>query len=119
MKRILTLLAALLIAASTSGCGEKCSNEPASVTPSPSGKLKAIVFHRNCGATTDANTQVAVIPSSANLANIPGNALILGGDVPLKVRWESDTSVSISGLGTAKVFKQASSAAGASIVYGK
>jgi hypothetical protein len=119
MKNFRALLAALLIAVSASGCGEICSNEPVAVTPSPSGKTKAVVFHRNCGATTEPNTQVAVVPTYVTLANIPGNALILGGDVPLQVRWLSDSSLSISGLDSARVFKQEESVTGVSIEYGK
>ena len=114
-----TLLAVFLVGASASGCGDICSNEPAAVIPSPSGKSKAVIFHRNCGATTGPNTQVAVIPSYATLPNIPGNALILAGDVSLEVRWVSDSSLSISGLGTAQVSKQQESVAGVSIAYGK
>jgi hypothetical protein len=118
MKNLIALLAALLIGASVSGCGEICSNEPVATIPSPSGKAKAVVFHRKCGATTDPNTQVAVIPAYGTLANIPGNTLIVGGDASLEVRWVSDSSLSISGLGTAQVFKQEKSVAGVSVAYG-
>ena len=119
MSRFPALLVALLIGVSTSGCGEKCSNEQVAAIPSPSGKAKAVVFHRNCGASTAQNTQVAVLPAYGTLANIPGNALVLGGDVPLRVQWISDSSLSISGLGTAQVFKQNASAADVSIAYAK
>ena len=119
MKNFLALLAVLVIGASAAGCGEVCSNEPVAVVPSPSGKTKAVVFHRHCGATTGINTQVAVIPAYAALANIPGNALILGGNVPLKVRWVSDSSLSISGLDATRVFKQETSVVDVSIAYGK
>lgn len=119
MKSFLALVAALLIGISVPGCGEMCSNEPVATIPSPSGKTKAVVFHRNCGATTDPNTQVAVIPAYGDLANIPGNALILGGDVPLEVRWVSDSWLSISGLGTARVFKQQESVANVTIAFAR
>jgi hypothetical protein len=119
MKTFLPLLVALVIGVGVSGCGKICSNEPVTVVPSPSGKTKAVVFHRKCGVTTDPNTQVSVIPAYAQLSNIPGNALILDGDVSLVVRWESDSALSISRLGKAQVFKQQKSVAGVSIAYGK
>lgn len=121
MKRPLPGLFALLavLAFAVSGCGDKCRNEQVAVVASPSGKARAIVFHRNCGPTTERNTQVTVLPHSARLANIPGNALILGGDVPLQVRWNSDTAVTVSGLGTARVFKQQERAAEVAITYEK
>jgi hypothetical protein len=119
MKNPLVLLAALLIAASISGCGDKCSNKPVATVASPSGKSKAVVFHRACGKDTGPNTQVSVIPAYGSLGNIPGNALIVAGDVPLTVRWTSDASLSISGPEGAHVFKQAESVAGITIAYGR
>ncbi|HEY5850459.1 MAG TPA: hypothetical protein VIT62_06805 [Lysobacter sp.] len=119
MKLAFTGLIVVALVASTPGCGDKCRNQTVSVVPSPSGKARAIVFHRKCGPTTEANTQVAVLPHSAGHANIPGNALIVGGDVPLQVRWDSDASLTISGLGEAPVFKQKDSAADVSIAYSK
>ncbi|UNK48716.1 hypothetical protein MNR01_13320 [Lysobacter sp. S4-A87] len=106
-------------AIAVTGCGDKCHNEQVSVAPSPSGQFRAIVFHRNCGPTTERNTQVAVLPKSAQLANIPGNTLIVGGDIPLKVRWDSETALTVSGLGSARVFKQNKTAADVTISYAK
>lgn len=119
MKNFIALLTALLIGVGVSGCGDVCSNEPVTVLPSPSGKTKAVVFHRKCGATTELNTQVSVIPAYSQLSNIPGNALILEGDVSVVVRWDSDAALTISGLGKAQVYKQQDSVAGVSIAYGK
>jgi len=120
MKNLLALLAALLVGISASGCGEICSNRTVAVFPSPSGKDKAVVFHRRCGATTGANTQVAVLPSYSELPNIPGNALVLDTDAPLEVKWISDSSLSVSGLGTARASKQQETTVnGVSIAYTK
>ncbi len=113
-----SLFVAMLVM-SVTGCGDKCRNEPVTVVPSPSGAARAVVFHRNCGATTEANTQVAVLPRSAEQPNVPGNALILGGDVPLTVRWDSETALTVSGLGSARVFKQSQTAADVAITYEK
>ena len=119
MKDLLTLLVVLLIGVSAAGCGEICSNEPATVVPSPNGKSKAVVFHRNCGATTDPNTQVSVLPAYSKLPNIPGNALVLDADAPREVKWTSDTSLSVSGLGAARVSNQQQVVSGVSIAYSK
>ncbi len=108
-----------LLAIAMTGCGDQCRNEAVATVPSPSGAARAIVFHRNCGATTEFNTQLAVLPRSAQQPNIPGNALILGGDVPLKVRWDSETALTVSGLGNARVFKQSATAADVAITYEK
>jgi hypothetical protein len=119
MKNSMALLVALSIGVGVSGCGEICSNTPVAVTPSPTGKTKAVVFHRKCGETTDPNTQISVLPAYSELPNIPGNALVLDADATLDVTWISDASLSVSGLGTARASKQQEAVNGVSIVYGK
>ena len=116
MNKFLVLLV-VLVAAGATGCGEICSNEPVAVVPSPSGKSKAVVFHRKCGEGTGSNTQVAVLPTYSELPNIPGNALVLDSDVPLEISWISDSSLSISGLGAARASKQQPEVAGVSVAY--
>ena len=116
MNKFLILSVAALLGASTSACGNRCSNDPVTTVPSPTGKNKAVVFHRICEGTVP-NTQVSVLTSYSELSNIPGNALILDGDVPVRVRWTSDTSLSISGLGAAKVHKRQPSVTDVSITY--
>lgn len=116
MNKFLILSVAVLLGASTSACGKRCSNDPVTTVPSPSGKNKAVVFHRICEGTVP-NTQVSVLASYSDLSNIPGNALILDGDVPVQARWTSDTSLTISGLGTAQVHKRQPSVTDVSISY--
>ena len=116
MKHLLQLTVMLLSAAVLVGCGA-CGNEISQTVASPSGQFKAVVFHRDCGATTGHNTQVSVIAASAKLPSDGGNTLILDGSVPLKVQWQSDSSLQVSGLGSAKIFKQDSSVAGVSVKY--
>ena len=99
-----------------SGC-DLCANEVSQTVVSPSGKLKAVVFNRNCGATTGFNTQVSIQSASEPLPDEGGNILILGGTVPLKIEWRSDSTLHLSGLGTATVFQQAYSVAGVSVNY--
>ncbi len=119
MKEPLALLVALVIGASVTGCGEICRNTPVSVTPAPTGKTKAVVFHRTCGADTGPNTQVSVLPAYSELPNIPGNALVLDADATLDLEWTSDSSLAVSGLGTARASKQQEAVNGVSIVYAK
>ena len=45
-------------------------------TPSPSGKLKAVIYQRDCGATSDFNSLVGIVPGSKNVSeknSPPGN----------------------------------------------
>ena len=119
MRKSLALLAVLLAALSAAGCGGICRNVPVAVTPSPDGKTKAVVFHRECGADTGANTQLSVLPAYSKLPNIPGNALVLDAAATLQVKWTSDASLTVSGLGTARASKQQKAVNEVSIDYGR
>ncbi|WP_345294512.1 hypothetical protein [Luteimonas vadosa] len=93
-------------------------NEISQTATSPSGTLKAIVFHRNCGATTGFNTQVSIISVSGSLPDSAGNALIIDGSAPLQLQWRSESALHLAGLGSADIFKQEDSVAGVSVSYG-
>src|SRR5689334_19293005 len=99
-----------------SGC-DPCDNEISWTVVSPSGKLKAVVFNRNCGATTGFNTQVSIIPAAEPLPGDGGNTLILDGTVPLRLEWRSDSALRLQGLGTATMFHQSHSVAGVAVEY--
>jgi hypothetical protein len=101
------------------GCASLCDNEIAQVTLSPSGELTAVVFNRNCGATTGFNTQVSVLPSAELPTNDPGNLLILDGQVPLQIFWASDSQLSVVGLGASHVFKQEAQTSGVTVSYSR
>ena len=118
MKQSLRLLATLAIFLAISGCDGGCSNDVVSTMSSPYGTTDVVVFNRGCGATTDFNTQVSIVHPGAAPSGA-GNTLILSGKVPLKIQWLAKSKLSISGLGSAKIFKQEQSVAGVSIAYGK
>jgi hypothetical protein len=114
---LLTILVALS-ACDLSATGDPCGNEVSQTVISPSGKLKAVVFNRNCGATTGDNTQVSIIPAAEALPGGAGHTLILDGTVPLKIEWRSNSELHLGSVGAAKPFLQSASAAGVSIRYG-
>ncbi len=65
---------------------------------SPDIRYKAIVFERNCGATTDFSTQISILPMTETLPNESGNIFVLTGhpDVHrVKLKWLSNTEVFI------------------------
>ena len=111
-------LAILIMAASIEGCAPMCENEVSATVLSPSGKRKAVVFDRGCGATVGFNTQVSVLSAEAVLPDDGGNVLIVDDDVPLVLHWESDGSLQIAGALTSRIFKQEHVVAGVRITYG-
>ena len=110
-------LAILIATALIAGCAPLCENEVSAAVRSPSGKVKAVVFNRNCGATVGFNTQVSILSADAALPDDPGNALIVDDDVPLALHWESDHSLRIAGTLSSRVFKQEKVVAGVRITY--
>jgi hypothetical protein len=112
-KIIVTLVFVSLI----SGCGDTgCGNEIASRTASANGKLDVVVYNRNCGATTGFNTQVSIVPTGQEPKG-SGTVLILDGTVPLKVNWTSETSLTLFGMRSARVFHKAKQSKGVTISY--
>ncbi|MEO5622054.1 MAG: hypothetical protein ABIO74_03365 [Dokdonella sp.] len=118
MKQALQLLVAIAMLAAVTGCDFGCGDEVVSRTSSLSQAVSAVVFNRNCGATTGFNTQVSIVRAGTAPSGA-GNTLILDGTVPLKFLWVSDSKLQITGLGSAKVFKQEQLVAGVSVAYGK
>ncbi len=78
---------------------DMCGNEVYSEMLSPDGKHRALVFQRDCGATTAFTTQVSIIDSDDELENESGNIYIIKGhpqDVSLGIKWLSNTELSIN-----------------------
>jgi len=71
---LMTMAATLL----TSACGSfgMCGNREVVRVPSPDGTLEAVLFQRDCGATTDFSTQVSIVPTGERLADQGGNAFV-------------------------------------------
>lgn len=64
-----------------------CTDTVASETISPNGKLKAVLYVRDCGATTRASTKIAILPASKNRPGY-GDAIVFSG---YEVPWDGPT----------------------------
>ncbi len=126
LRRFVALLlwTPLVVAGGFQGCAflvskafeDMCGNDIANVYPSPDGALKAVVFSRNCGATTGYSTQISVLPVSEQLPNKSGNIFTAKahykevtyskkGTIPIKGRWLSNTELQIAYPSQAEVFQ--------------
>jgi len=77
---------------------DMCGNEVYSQVVSPDGERKAVVFQRDCGATTGFSTQISIIDSSDDLKNESGNIYIIDGhpkNVSPGLKWLSNTELKI------------------------
>ena len=98
------------------GCG-LCGNEIGHEEYSPDRKLKAVVFKRDCGATTGFSTQVSLLGSAEKLRDEGGNVFIADGDLKIRVQWQSNNEVLVKfPLGT-KVHLKQNKVAGVSVRY--
>src|SRR6266571_3498324 len=95
--RVLFVLA--VFCALSLACSPLCVSEEQLRIPSPDGKVEAVLFQRDCGATTDFSTQVSVLPSGARLGDAGGNVFIADADhsrapraswggPPASMRWQ-------------------------------
>lgn len=105
-----------------------CANEVLSQADSPDARMKAVVFQRDCGATTGFSTQVSIIPNASELPNEGGNAFIAdtnhgaapdgpGGGSEVSVRWLSATELAITHHRAARVFSSKGSVGATKVRY--
>jgi hypothetical protein len=100
-----------------SGAG-LCANRVLRTIPAPDGASRAVIFERDCGATTGFSTQVDVLTTDAPLPDTAGNAFIADDDhgrartdsrgaLRLEVLWRSADSLEIGYSRQARVFRHA------------
>lgn len=77
IKYLLLISLGILFGCSSSGLSDMCGNKILKEITSPDKKLKAVIFTRDCGATTDFSSQLSIIDYSDNLENETGNILII------------------------------------------
>ncbi|WP_041448035.1 hypothetical protein [Anaeromyxobacter sp. Fw109-5] len=81
------------------GC-DPCVNSVMSEASSPSGDHRAVVFLRNCGATTSYSVELSILRGDERLPTWKGNAFSADAgysDAPLKleVHWDSDQALTV------------------------
>lgn len=93
-----------------------CGNEVLYAVPSPSGEHRAVVYQRDCGATTGFSTQVSVLPERTRLPNEPGNVFVAdtdhgrapageGGGPIVRVEWLGERHLRLVHHPAARVFR--------------
>jgi hypothetical protein len=79
-----------------------CGNEVIQETQSPNKKLKAVIFSRDCGATTGTSTQLSILKADEELINEGGNTFVINeGESPgpnrleIKIEWNNNSQVTV------------------------
>ena len=106
-----------------------CSNTILAEVASPGAELKAVVFTRDCGATTGFSTQVSVLPAAAKLPVADGGNLFvadtdhgraspgIGGGPKVQVEWVGRNRLRVIHDPRARVFKAVEKVAAARVEY--
>lgn len=90
--------------------------------------MKAVLFERDCGATTSASTQISLLSSNRSLPNEIGNVFVAGtddgrapgaawGGPDANVSWTDDTHLLVRYDGRASISKREESLGNISIRY--
>ncbi|MGZ8892359.1 MAG: hypothetical protein ACXW1R_05415 [Halobacteriota archaeon] len=113
---------------------DMCADTLIGESPSPNGKLKAVLFQTDCGATTDFNSHVAIMPSNSSLADETprffgyGSLFAAdtnhgkapagkGGGPEVRLHWSSDNILEIEYHDLARVIRAEKTSKGVSIDY--
>ena len=118
---------AVLIAVATSGCSDACQNAVASSGISPDGTLAAVMFQRDCGATTGFTTQISILRPSEKPKG-SGNAFIADDDHGAarvgtwegpwaEAKWLTPDHLLIRYAAKSRLFKRSDSVSGVKITY--
>lgn len=110
-----------------SSCAD-CANRVIAEAVSPGKGVRAVVFERNCGATTGFSTQVSLIRGPSGSPRGKGNLFIaddnhggvpvdLHGTLPVKAVWTSDRDLTIRYPSGARVFLSKEALLGVRIKY--
>ena len=97
--------------------------------PAPSKALKASLYVRDCGATTDFSTQVSILDTNEQALPVPGNVLVIDSDhgktpvgsrggPEVRLTWASDSTLVASYDSRARVLHSAGRVRGVAIKYG-
>ena len=118
------ILAALMMC---SGCSDACQNTVASRSLSPDGNHAAVLFQRDCGATTGFSTQISILDADGKPSG-GGNAFVADDDHGAarvgnwegswaEMKWLSTERLLIRYAAKSRLFKQKESVSGVSITY--
>lgn len=94
-----------------------CNNEVSHFSVSPDNKFKAVVFNRNCGATTGFNTQISIINIDSQLQTNGGNIFIMDNKENITLEWSSNNQLVVKGNLNNETFKKLQEFKGIHISY--
>jgi hypothetical protein len=122
--KVAVLICSSLSLAGCAGTSDSCANKPQQSATSPDGAHQAVLFQRDCGATTGFTTQVSVV-RAGEAAQGKGNVLITDhaekaaawGGPWAEVKWVEPRHLLVKFDRTARVFEKESSVKGVRVSF--
>jgi hypothetical protein len=119
----------LLLSHALGACDDACTNEVITRLASPDGKREAVMFRRDCGATSGYSTQISIV----NIGRAPegaGNtfraddnhgAAKIGdwGGSWAEIKWLASDRLRVRYADKSRIFEQDATVAGVSVIYEK
>jgi len=110
---------------------DMCATTVIDQLPSPSGKLKAVVFQIDCGATTGFNSHVSIVPADTDTSkknSLPQSFFAVdgnhgqapagkGGGPEVLISWKGDDHLEIQHHNLVRVIRTESKSKGVAIDY--
>lgn len=107
---------------------DMCGNQVLAEYPSPSGKLKAVVFERDCGATTGFSTHVSILPVGNALENEGANLFsadtdhdrapsAVGGGPEVRFHWLSDARAELQHHPLVHIYRAEANVRGVQVAF--
>src|SRR5438093_10697125 len=98
-----------------SSCDLGCENEEVKRVPSPDGRFEAVVFQRDCGASTDFSTQISIVRARSSIPHDGGNIFVADcdhgrapaadwGGPPAAVQWADSRTLVVEYHPDSRVF---------------
>jgi hypothetical protein len=120
-------LSVLLVAILLGGCSEACQNTVVERWLAPNGQNEAVLFQRDCGATTGFSTQVSLVRAGAD-PDAGGNIFRADDDHGkaktgswggpwAEVRWNSPNELVVRYAEGSRIFDQETSESGVTVRY--
>jgi hypothetical protein len=117
----------IALIASLGACSDICSNTEVSRSTSPDRRLDAVLYQRNCGATTGFSTQIALVPvgnllsgdSALYRADDDHGAARTGvwGGPWAEIEWLTSNKLLVRYAAKSRIFQQNTNAYGISVSY--
>lgn len=83
----------------------------------PDNQFDLVTFSRNCGATTTANMQAALVPPGEAVPFDAASFVSVGADADMRPRWDGSGNIELTLPEGAEIYRQDETVAGVSVIY--